>query len=81
MPGLGLKVGGFGAATATPQANYSPGPGPSGSAMSAAFGPGYSAPAQSTGQVLAPNDPFGVAFWAGIVGVVGLLLIRRSLPR
>jgi hypothetical protein len=81
MPGLNLKVGAFGGATQVSQPNYSPGRGPASTATSAAFGPGYATPPQSTGQALFPNDPFGVAFWAGIVGIVGLVLIRHSLPR
>ena len=40
-----------------------------------AFGPGYTQPGSaSISNFLAPNDP------AGIVGLVGLILIRRSLP-
>lgn len=33
------------------------------------------------GKVMLPNDPAGVAFWAGIAGVGFLMFIRHSLPR
>lgn len=49
-------------------------------ASQAAFGPGMSGGSPSTGAALAPNDPFGVAFWLGVGSLALLLLIRHSLP-
>lgn len=46
-----------------------------------AYGPGYTAAGvPSTGSMLAPNDPFGVALWTGVLAVGLLLFIRYSLP-
>jgi hypothetical protein len=28
-----------------------------------------------------PNDPFGVAFWVGILSIAGLIYLRHTLPR
>lgn len=80
MPGLSLKVGGFGGVgtTASPsygsQASYD-------TVTQAAFGPGVTAPVASTSDLLMPNDAFGVAFWSGVVAVAALIFIRHSLPR
>lgn len=77
MPGLNL--GTFGGTTRRPQPTTAPQPATS--VTSAAFGPGYTAAAPDSKSALKPNDPFGVTFWVGIAAVVGLFLIRRSLPR
>lgn len=51
------------------------------SATQAAYGPGYSdTGTPSASSALTPNDPFGVAFWAGVTCLGLLLLIRHSLP-
>lgn len=79
MPGLALKVGGFGGVgtTGTPaygtQQSYN-------TVTDAAFGPGSTVAVPSTGATLAPNDGFGLAFTTGVVAVVLLVLIRHSLP-
>lgn len=50
-------------------------------ATAAGFGPGYTQPGlPSQRSALLPNDPFGVAFWAGVGAIFGLLFIRYSLP-
>ena len=59
MPGINL--GTFGGTTARPQATTAPNQ--MTSVTAAAFGPGYSMGAPSTSSALAPNDPFGIAFW------------------
>ncbi len=79
MPGLALKVGGFGGvgSTASPmygtQQSYN-------SVTEAAFGPGATVAVPSTADVLTPNTGFGVAFTTGVVAVVLLVIIRQSLP-
>lgn len=79
MAGLSLKVGGFGGvgSTGTPaygtQESYN-------TVTSAAFGPGSTVKVPSTGDVLAPNDGFGLAFTVGLVAIGLLVLIRHSLP-
>ena len=51
------------------------------SATEAAFGPGYTmAGAPTSTKALAPNDPFGVAFWVGVGSLALLLFVRYSLP-
>lgn len=76
MGGLNLGVMG--------RVQVSPGNGRSvdtASASAAAFGPGYSQTGTpSRTAALAPNDPFGVAFWTGIAALGLLLVIRASLP-
>lgn len=79
MPGLSLKVGGFGGVHANSAANSAPGTGPA-SYQAAAFGPGYSSAAPTGGSILAPNDGFGLAFWMGVVAIGALVFIRYSLP-
>lgn len=77
----GLNLGVMGGARGTIQTTGSLGSARATSAGEAAYGPGYSAAGTpSRSAALAPNDPFGVAFWTG-VGCLGLLLlIRHSLP-
>ena len=82
MAGLNLNVGGFGGyggVSTTPSASW----GSSTSyenVSSAAFGPGVTVEGPSASSVLAPNDPFGVAFWLGVASVAALVFIRYSLP-
>lgn len=74
----GLNLGTGLRASATVGTGSQPAPA---TATEAAFGPGYSqSGSPSTVAVLAPNDPFGAAFWTGIIAVGLLLLIRHSLP-
>lgn len=79
MPGLQLNVmGGVKASSTTGTTGSGR---PAATASDAAFGPGYTQPGMpSPGQALAPNDPFGVAFWSGVAALGLLLLIRHSLP-
>lgn len=78
MPGLNLGV--MGGVRATAGNGYSSSPAPA-TAMEAAFGPGYSQTGSpSMAAIFAPNDPFGLAFMAGVVSLGLLLLIRYSLP-
>jgi hypothetical protein len=77
MPGLNL--GTFGGVAARPQATTAPQPATS--VTSAAFGPGYTAPAPSTSAALMPNDAFGVGFWLGIASIAALVYLRSTLPR
>lgn len=78
MAGLDLRLGAGAQASAGPTSTGS-GPMPR-TASEAAWGPaGMSAP-PTTGAALAPNDAFGMAFWAGIAALGLLLFIRYSLP-
>lgn len=79
MPGLQLGVMG-GVNSGRSQGTGYGASGPV-TATEAAFGPGYSQPGTpSIGQALFPNDPFGIAFWTGVVSLGLLMLIRHSLP-
>lgn len=75
MPGLSLgvnaRIGGSANGATLP---------PPPSSTAAAFGPAYTGAPPSRTAALAPNDPFGVAFWTGIAALGLLLLIRHSLP-
>jgi len=82
MGGLNLGVMGGVRASTTPQtgSGFSSSPSPS-TATEAGFGPGYSqSGTPSTAAALTPNDPFGVAFWGGVVALGLLVIIRHSLP-
>jgi hypothetical protein len=47
----------------------------------AAFGPGATMQSTSAGgHPLNPKQPVGMAFWGGVVAIVLLVCIRRSLP-
>jgi hypothetical protein len=81
MAGLSMKVGGFGGVGST---SDSPNFGTTqsyDSITSQAFGPGSTVAAPSTAQTLTPSEPVGAAFTAGVVAVILLVCIRRSLPR
>lgn len=73
MAGLNLGVMG-GVKLSTPQSQPA-------SIAEAAYGSGFSGPAPSRGEALAPNDAFGMSFWSGVGAIVLLLVIRHSLPR
>ena len=77
MPGLNLgMMGGV-------RAGYGTGSGTSApmTATDAGFGPGMTVTGgPSTSQALAPNDPFGAAFWIGVGSFALLMFIRHSLP-
>ncbi len=77
MPGL--QLGTFGGVARRPQATTAPNQ--TTSVTAAAFGPGYSVAAPSTGSALAPNDAFGISFWLGVGAIVALVYIRHTLPR
>jgi hypothetical protein len=79
MAGLTLKVGGFGGVGSTGNQNYGTQPSYD-TVTSAAFGPGATVQTPSAADTLAPNDGFGLAFTAGVVAVVLLVVIRQSLP-
>jgi len=76
MPGL--RLGTFGGTAAMPQATTAPNQATS--VTAAAFGPGYTMSPPSTGAALTPNDPGGIAFWAGLGGIGGLWYLRHTLP-
>ena len=76
MPGMNL--GTFGGVARRPQATTAPNQ--TTSVTSAAFGPGYSVAAPSTGSALTPNDPFGISFWWGVGALGGLAYLRHTLP-
>ena len=79
MPGLNLQV--MGGVKANNGNGFSPTVPSNASATSKGFGQGYTAAGTpSTASALAPNDPFGVAFWGGIVALTLLLVVRHSLP-
>ena len=77
MPGLNL--GTFGGVARRPQATTAPNQ--TTSVTQAAFGPGYSVAAPSTGSALAPNDAFGISFWLGVAAAAALVYLRHTLPR
>ena len=79
MTGLNLGVMGGVRASANAAGNSTV-PAPR-TATEAGFGIGATA-AGTPGRAaaLAPNDPFGIAFWGGIAALGFLLLIRHSLP-
>lgn len=80
MAGLSLNMMG-GAKVVGGNSGFSPTAGPNATAGAMAFGPGYTATGTpSTASALAPNDPFGITFWAGIISLAGLLFLRHSLP-
>lgn len=81
MAGLNLQLGaGAQVRSGAPQPGTASYPAPR-SIGEAAFGPGYTAAGvPSTGAMLAPNDPFGVALWTGVLAIGLLLFIRYSLP-
>lgn len=80
MPGLSLDVGlgargtptGGGASNVTNTTAQTAG--------QVGFGPAYPVGAMTTRDALTPNDAFGLSFWLGVVGLVGLMFIRHSLP-
>jgi hypothetical protein len=77
MAGLNLRM--MGGVSAVPGPGYSS---DMSSATSAAFGPGYTqAGLPGAAETFKPNDPFGIAFWVGVASLVGLLVIRHSLPQ
>jgi hypothetical protein len=80
MPGLNLKVGGYGGVSSGKPASWSSEPGAS-SVTQAAFGPGASVPMESPASILAPNDGFGSAVTVGVIAVAILVFVRHSLPR
>jgi hypothetical protein len=79
VPGLNLNLGAGANVAAGPPAPM--GAGKPLTAGQAAFGPGYTMTgAPSAAGSLAPNDPFGVALWAGVAAIALLVFIRYSLP-
>lgn len=50
------------------------------SGVAAAFGGSGGAPMESRTSIFAPTDSFGLAFWLGVLGVVGLVVLHHSLP-
>lgn len=80
MPGLALRTFGGVSARATPSTS-APNAGQATSVTAAAFGPGYTTSAPSTGAALTPDDAFGVSFWLGVAAIGILVFIRHSLPR
>ena len=80
MAGLSLRVGGFGGVGSTDSPSY--GSSTSYDSVTAqAFGPGVTMPSGSVKHSLHPSQPVGAACTAGVVAVVLLVLVRRSLPR
>jgi len=75
MPGLNLAAYTSGASGGQPT-RFGNTPSPS-SATEAAFGTGV-VPNANAG--LTPTAPVGLAFWTGVIAVVGLVIIYRSLP-
>lgn len=77
MSGLNLNLGIGSQVAATGQV----GSFPAATAGQAGFGPSFtSTPVGSKAGALAPNDPFGIALWAGVGALAMLLFIRYSLP-
>ena len=82
MAGLKLYAGGFGGVqnTTAPQygsaSSYSSGM----SATSAAFAGPATNPVPTMGQTLSPKEGFGLSLYIGMGAIVGLILLRNSLP-
>jgi len=51
------------------------------SAGIAAFGGPSTTTTPSTGDILHPGKPFGLAFWVGVGSITGLCWLRYSLPK
>lgn len=79
MPGLRLNTYGSGGIAAYGTQGNTAGNQPS--VTAAAFGPGATTSQQSGWGAIFPNDPGGIAFCAGILGLAMLVIIRHSLPR
>jgi hypothetical protein len=79
MPGLSLGVGAQVRSGGTPTFSSTA---PNGTAYQQGFGLGSdSASNGETGLAsLFPNDPFGVAFWGGVVSLVLLIGLYHTLP-
>ncbi len=77
MPGLSLRTGlGGGAAVGVT------GNGPPSSVAQQAYGPTATASSgTSRASALSPTRPFGLSLWVSVAAVVGLVVIRHSLPR
>ena len=75
MPGLRFTTG-LDVATG-PTSRYGSVPAPT-SASEAAYGPANGPSTPAAGAM--PTNPGGLALWAGIGGVVFLILVYRSLP-
>lgn len=80
MPGLNLNV--MGGVKASGSGNgFSPTVPSNSSATAKGFGQAFTDTGNpSNVQAFIPNDPFGIAFWGGIVAVGLLVVIRHSLP-
>lgn len=77
MPGMNFRA--YGGVSARPQAETAP---EASTVTAAAFGPGYSSDSGGgAGAALFPNDAFGISFWIGVGAIVGLVVIRHSLPQ
>lgn len=79
----GLQLGVMGRMGVAPGGSgFSSSPG-NGTATDLGFGAGAlssTTPDGSMGDCLTPNDPFGIAFWAALVSIGLLLVVRHSLP-
>jgi len=73
--GAGLRGG----VKSLPQARYGSAPRPT-SPTEAAYGPSFTSSSATTAQVLAPNDPFGIAFVVGVACMAGLVYLYTTLP-
>jgi hypothetical protein len=81
MAGLNLSVGLGGARNGGQpqygtQASYQSGLG----ATSAAFAGPSTTSTPTTGQAISPMHGFGLSAWIGIAAIIGLILVRNSLP-
>lgn len=79
----GLSFGGSlragGGVKSLPQARYGSVPSPA-SPTEAAYGPSFTAATAGMGDVLKPNDAFGVAFWLSVGSIAALVYIYNTLP-
>jgi len=78
MPGLNLNTRarlGFRASTPEVMGTVN-----TGTVDSAAFMPGATQQPQSRAQALSPTDSPGLAFWIGVGALIGLAIIRHTLP-
>jgi hypothetical protein len=75
--GPGARIGIFGGARATVQPSTSA---PNVSSVARAYGGVSGSAEESAGSALSPAHGFGIRFWLGVAGIVGLVLVYHSLP-
>jgi hypothetical protein len=81
MPGLFFQTGLHGGAGAGGSVSTVPPPSGASAVAEAAYGPGGTTRPSGGLSKLSPLKSQGLAFWMAVGGLVGLVIIRQSLPR